>query len=210
MNLKNLLIVAIALLLVALGNWLTEEGVKQVDKRLAPEAAEASQDYYLQDFTISALNEAGELDHKLQASMLNYFEAAGETKLLKPELQVYKQKKLQWRVVSESGELKQPLGEVILQGKVRMVQSDTKNPIKLTTSRLTIFPEQGRAETRQAVTLLQDDSRTVSSAAAQILKERHEASQPVPVQPTPSPVRARSEPHPTPVPAQPQKPASVV
>ena len=48
------ILIAIALLLVALGNWLTEEGVKQVDKRLAPTPT-VQQEYYINEVVITAL-----------------------------------------------------------------------------------------------------------------------------------------------------------
>lgn len=147
-----------ALLLVALGNWLTEEGVKQVDKRLTGEP-QAQQDYYLKELSISALNEQGQLQHRLQAMQLSHFSGDGQTHLQQPTLDVYKQNQLEWHVTAERGELDQQQDEVILQGGVKMVQPTGRPSLQLSTSRLRIQPEQGKADTDQAVTLRQADNR---------------------------------------------------
>ncbi len=158
MNRKNLLIIAFALLLVALGNWLTEEGVKRVDKRLAV-TPEQQQDYYLKDITITAHNEQGQLQHRLQAAQLSHFTGDGNTLLQKPRLDIYETNRLAWRVSAEQGELAQLQDEVILEGRVKMVQSSGTSPLQLSTSKLHLFPQKGVANTNRAVTLIQADNR---------------------------------------------------
>ena len=154
MNLKNLLLIIFALLLVTLGNWLTEEGVKQVDKRLAPEG-KVQKDYYLTDFSVTALNDQGLPQHRLQAQQLNHFTNGELTRLQQPELMIFKQNKIEWQVVAERGEISLQQDEVLLLGKVRLQQPSEHEPLQLTTSALHIQPERGSASTDQPVTLTQ-------------------------------------------------------
>ena len=158
MNPKNLFLVTLALILVVLINRLAEEGVKQVDKRLAAEP-EVQQDYYLNDFSVTALDEQGQPQHRLQASQLNHFSNGVQTELHQPTLEVYQQGKVEWRVVAERGEFNPEQDEVLLQGKVKLHQHSGTAPLQLTTSSLRIQPQQRRAETDQPVTLIQARNR---------------------------------------------------
>ncbi len=158
MNRKNLLLVAVALLLVALGNWLTEQGVKQVAPRVTAEP-EVHQDYYLKDFTITALDKKGQLQHHLQATQLSHFTADQQTTLQQPSMLVYNQNMVEWRIDAERGEINRQQDEVLLQGRVRLIQPGGESPLSLTTSALRIQPKQGRADSDQPVTLLQADNR---------------------------------------------------
>ena len=160
MNRKNLLLITIALLLVALGNWVSEEGVKQVETRLV-EKPETRHDYYINDFTITALDKRGQPRHRLEADQLSHFNATETTLLTQPKLQVYEGKKVLWRINAEQGEIQRQQDEVLLQGKVRLVQSKTgeRAQLRLDTSLLRISPEQGRADTDRAVTMIQGNNR---------------------------------------------------
>ncbi|MEN8170258.1 MAG: LPS export ABC transporter periplasmic protein LptC [Pseudomonadota bacterium] len=158
MNLKSLFMVIAALLLVVLGNKLTEEGVKQVDRHLTP-AGPVQQDYYLNDVTITALNEQGQPQHRLQAKQLSHFTDSEQTRLQHPELVVFKQNNIEWRIVADRGEMNPQQDEVLLQGKVQLSQPSSDKPLQLTTEALRIQPKQGRANTDQPVTLIQADQR---------------------------------------------------
>ncbi|MCW8919223.1 MAG: LPS export ABC transporter periplasmic protein LptC [Gammaproteobacteria bacterium] len=158
MNRKNLLIAAFALLLVLLGNWLAEQGVKRVDKALAPEPL-VQRDYYLNDVTITELDEQGQPQHRLQARQLNHFSATEQTELQQPDLEIFEKNKVIWHVMADHGRLDQLHDEVLLQGKVRLTQSGVQAPLRLTTPALRIQPKRGRAETDQPVTLTQGNSR---------------------------------------------------
>lgn len=158
MNRKNLLLVALALLLVAIGNWLAEQGAKQVDKHLAPEPV-VQQDYYLNDVTITAFDERGQPQHRLQARQLSHITAAEQTELQQPYLEVLAQNRVAWHVVAERGEINTQQDLVLLQGKVKLTQPDKGAPLQLTTSALRIQPKRGHADTDQPVTLTQGNSR---------------------------------------------------
>lgn len=158
MNLKNLFLVIFALLLVLLGNWLAEQGAKQVDKRLAPEPV-VEQDYYLNEVMITAFGEQGRPQHRLQARQLSHNTTAEQTELQQPDLEVLEQNRVVWHVVAEHGVINPREDMVLLQGKVRLTQPDKGTPLQMTTSALRIQPKQGRAETDQAVSLTQAGSR---------------------------------------------------
>lgn len=158
MNRKTLLLATLALFLVVLGNWLTEQGVRQVDKRLAA-PAEAQQDYYLHDFSITALDEQGQPEQRLQAASLSHYNATARSELQQPQLVVYQQGKVAWQLAAERGELDQQQDEIWLQGKVELHQPQGAAPLKLTTSALRLQAKEGRATTDQAVTLTQGRTR---------------------------------------------------
>lgn len=155
---KNLLIAAIVLLLVALGNWLTEEGARQVDRRLAPSEA-PGQEYFLNDFTITALDEHGLPQHRLQAEELNHFVGDQPTQLQQPRMVIYEQQREAWHVRADHGTV-EPQGDTVwLLGGVKLEHNDAKEPLQLTTSRLRLHPSQGRADSDAPVTLSQAGSR---------------------------------------------------
>ncbi len=158
MNRKNLLLISLALLLVFIGNRLSEEGVKQVDRRLAPRQA-VELDYFMNDFTISQLDETGQLKHRLQATQLNHFSAEEPTRLEQPQLEVFDGDRVVWRINAEQGEINQQQDEVVLQGAVRLRQQRRDGTLQLATSQLRIQPGEGRADTDQAVTLTRGASR---------------------------------------------------
>jgi lipopolysaccharide export system protein LptC len=169
MNIKNLLLITAILLLVALGNWLGEQGVKEVDTRLAEEPG-VRQDYYINDVTITALDKRGRPQHRLQASQLSHFTAQAQTRLEKPNLQIYKGNKVEWRITAEEGEIHQEEDEVLLEGNVRLVQGGGETPLRLFTPALRIQTALGRADTDRAVTLIQADNR-IDAVGMQIEQE---------------------------------------
>lgn len=158
MNRKNLLLVIAALLLVALGNWLTEQSVKQVDKHLTPQP-EVQLDYYLNRVTISALDDEGRLQHRLQATQLNHYSTTDQTMLQQPRMEILKQDDVLWRLTAEQGVLEQQNDELLLQGQVELLQPSAEQPLRLNTPALRIQPRDGTADTNQPVTLRQASSR---------------------------------------------------
>lgn len=158
MNPKNLLLATLAVILVVLFNKLAEEGVKEVDRRLAVEP-EVQQDYYLKDFSVTALDPQGQPQHRLQATQLTHFSNGAQTELLQPTMEIFQQGKARWRVVAERGAFDQQRDEVRLEGRVKLHQSSGTAALQLTTSALRIQPQRGRADTDQPVTLMQANNR---------------------------------------------------
>jgi lipopolysaccharide export system protein LptC len=117
------------------------------------------QDYYLNDFSLSAMDEQGHLQHRLQAKQLSHFTAGEKTELQQPELMVFKQDKVAWQVVAERGEINQRQDDILLLGGVQLNQLTGNEPLRLTTSSLHILPKQGRANTNQPITLTQAGKR---------------------------------------------------
>lgn len=159
MNRKNLLLVAFALLLAALGNWLAELGVKQVDRRITP-APVTQLNYFLNGVTITAMDPDGNTQHRLQAERVEHFEESDTTRLHHPKLELYEQQQLAWRVEAQQGEVNPQADEVQLQGEVLLQQLATRGEtVRLATTALQLQPKRGRAETDQPVTLTQGGNR---------------------------------------------------
>lgn len=159
MNRKNLLLITLILVLVAIGNWLTEEGVKEVEKRQAKEDQTIQQDYFLSAFTITAMDTDGAPQHRLKATHLKHFSGEGKTELQQPHMVLYKQGQPQWQLTAQQGLLLEQQDEVTLQGDVNVVQLEDEQPLQITTQSLQLQPNSGLAETKEAVTLTQGNNR---------------------------------------------------
>lgn len=159
MNRKNLLLAVVALLLVLLGNWLSEEGVKRVEELRTDTALQPQQDYYLNGFTITVFDEQGQLQQKLQAEQLGHNEQSQSSSIVQPHLQLFSHGKLQWQLTAAQGQLEQQRDEFTLKGGVTLLQHNVKLPLQLQTATLRLQPGTGRAETDQPVTLQQGQNR---------------------------------------------------
>ena len=158
MNRKNLLLVLSALLLVLLGNWLTEEGVKRVaQKRL--EVKTTQHDYYLSGVAITTFDAQGLPQHQVQARQLGHNELQQSSIIEQPQLQLFSGGKLQWQVSAARGTFEQQHDRFLLEGDVTMQQGGGESPLRLSTSSLLIQPGRGSASTEQPVTLQQGENR---------------------------------------------------
>lgn len=150
-KLRNYLIGAlIAALLVAVGYW-NVRPESFMDKRASSEVENAI-DFYVIGASTQQFQADGKLHYAMTASKLEHLKASDITLVDSPDLQLYRGTPHPWHVRSEKGEVAPEGKQVELIDKVRIARTDAKGrPTVITSSRMTVFPDEEYAQTQQAV-----------------------------------------------------------
>ena len=150
-KLRNYVIGLLAVALIgALGYW-NVRPESFMDRRAAAEADNAI-DFYVVGASTQQFQEDGQLQYEMTASKLEHIKASDVTLLDKPDLQLYRGTPHPWHVRSDKGEVAPEGKQVELIDNVRIARTDAKNrPTVITSSRVTVFPDEEYAQTEQAV-----------------------------------------------------------
>ncbi|MDE3738444.1 MULTISPECIES: LPS export ABC transporter periplasmic protein LptC [Pseudomonas] len=145
-----LVLIPIAALLVALGYWnISPESFMD---RSPAAGSENAIDFYVENGKSTQFQEDGKIHYELTATHLEHIKATDVTLLTSPDLLLHRGTAFPWHVQSERGEVGPEGKQVELIDKVRVARTDAKGrPTLLTTSRLTVFPDEEYAQTQQAV-----------------------------------------------------------
>lgn len=146
-----LILLPIAALLIALGYWNIRPESFMDDA--APTAADPNAiDYYVINGRSVEYMPDGALRYEMTTTKLEHVQASDVTLLTTPDLQMYRGTEYPWHVQSDRGEVGPKGKQVELIDNVRVARTDAKErPVILTTSRLTVFPDQEYAQTEQDV-----------------------------------------------------------
>ena len=149
-KLRNYVIGLLAVTLIgALGYWNIRP--ESFMERRAAEAGNAI-DFYVIGASAQQFRDDGKLQYELVAEKLEHIKASDITLVEKPDLQLYRGTQHPWHVRSDRGEVAPEGKEVELIDNVRIARTDASNrPIVITSSRVTVFPDEEYAQTRQAV-----------------------------------------------------------
>lgn len=150
-KLRNYLMALVAIVLVgALGYW-NVRPESFMEKKAAAEAENAI-DFYVIGATTRQFQEDGKLRYEMTAAKVEHIKATDVTLLDKPDLQLYRGTQYPWHVRSDKGEVAPEGKQVELIDNVRIARTDAKNrPTVITSSRVTVFPDEEYAQTQQAV-----------------------------------------------------------
>jgi lipopolysaccharide export system protein LptC len=151
MNRPTLLILALVTLLVFATSWLSRKS-EQPTAPTGTDAVDAA-DYFIHGFEGTVTGKNGAPSHYIKAESLVHYGDSNVTELEQPSLTVYHKPGEQWHVQSSHGRM-QGEGEndeVLLDGKVILNQRSKRQPLKLTTEKLLLYPGRRYAETDSAV-----------------------------------------------------------
>ncbi|WP_347904120.1 LPS export ABC transporter periplasmic protein LptC [Pseudomonas purpurea] len=150
-KIRNFLMFAvIAALFAAVGYWnisperFLEKPVVKVDENAI--------DYYaINAYSLQFLPDGG-LQYEMTSDKVEHVQASEITLLTNPDLQMYRGTVYPWHIQSKRGEVNPDGTEVELIDSVRIARTDEKNrETIITSSRMTVFPQQQYAQTQQAV-----------------------------------------------------------
>jgi lipopolysaccharide export system protein LptC len=148
---RNILLFScIAALFAAVGYWnISPE--RFLDKTVAP-VDESAIDYYaLNAHSVQYLPD-GKLQYEMTSDKVEHLKASEVTLLTNPDLNMFRGTQFPWHVQSEHGEVNPDGTQVELIDSVRITRFDEKNRKTLiTTTRMTVFPQQQYAQTDQPV-----------------------------------------------------------
>jgi lipopolysaccharide export system protein LptC len=145
-----LIVTLLALLLAAVGYWnLTPSSF--MDRQTAKVADQAIDFYMVNARTVQYL-EDGRLSYEMTADRAEHLKASDITLVSKPDMLLYRGTELPWHINSERAEVAPQGKQVELIDAVRIARTDAKGrPTVVTSSRMTLFPDEEYAQTRQAV-----------------------------------------------------------
>ncbi|MEO4045757.1 LPS export ABC transporter periplasmic protein LptC [Pseudomonas sp. CAU 1711] len=117
-----------------------------------PATTDNAIDFYVVGAHTLQFQEDGQLHYEMTAEKLEHLKASDATLVDKPDLQLYRGSQYPWHVRSDRGEVAPQGKEVELIDNVRIARTDAKNrPTVITSSRVTVFPDEEYAQTQQAV-----------------------------------------------------------
>ncbi|WP_447589422.1 LPS export ABC transporter periplasmic protein LptC [Aquipseudomonas campi] len=140
----------VAALLAAIGYWNIRP--ETFMDRAATAEAENAVDFYVINASTRQFQEDGRIHYDMTADKLDHMKATDTTLVSKPDMQLYRGTEYPWHIRSDRAEVAPEGKEVELIDAVRIARTDAKGrPTVITSSRMTLFPNEEYAQTRQAV-----------------------------------------------------------
>jgi len=136
--------------LIALGFWAMQSYRKEQAIAASDKTSTHFTDFFMRDFTLTAMNENGKPGHTLQASYLEHYNDSTNAYLEKPVIHLL-QNDSNWVISAATGEIDDEHSHVTLHENVVMIQQQVEFPIQITTSQLEIDTSGQIAKTSQAV-----------------------------------------------------------
>ncbi|KAB0484748.1 lipopolysaccharide export system protein LptC [Pseudomonas reinekei] len=150
-KIRNILVFGcITAIFAAVGYWnISPE--RFLDKPVV-QADNAAIDYYaINAHSVQYLPD-GKLQYEMTSDKVEHLKATEVTLLTNPDLNMFRGTQFPWHVQSEKGEVNPDGTQVELIDSVRITRFDEKNRRTLiTTTRMTVFPQQQYAQTEQPV-----------------------------------------------------------
>lgn len=150
-KLRNLLLFCVVVaIFVSVGYWNINPDTF-LDK---PAAAvdESAIDYYaINAHAVQFLPDGG-VQYRMTGDKVEHLQASQVTKVTNPDMNLYRGTVYPWHVTSDHGEVNPDGTQVELIDNVRVARTDQKNrPTLITTTRMTVFPQQQYAQTDRDV-----------------------------------------------------------
>ena len=148
---RNILVFgSIAAIFAAVGYWnISPE--RFLDKEVV-HVDESAIDYYATNAHSVQFLPDGRLQYEMTSDKVEHLKATEVTLLTNPDLNMFRGTEFPWHVQSEKGEVNPDGTQVELIDSVRITRFDEKNRRTLiTTTRMTVFPQQQYAQTEQDV-----------------------------------------------------------
>ncbi|CAI8947775.1 MULTISPECIES: LPS export ABC transporter periplasmic protein LptC [Pseudomonas] len=148
---RNILVFgSIAAIFAAVGYWnISPE--RFLDKQVV-HVDESAIDYYATNAHSVQFLPDGRLQYEMTSDKVEHLKATEVTLLTNPDLNMFRGTEFPWHVQSEKGEVNPDGTQVELIDSVRITRFDEKNRRTLiTTTRMTVFPQQQYAQTEQDV-----------------------------------------------------------
>ena len=165
----------IGLLLLVIVTIITTWYVMQLEERTLTEqrTQEHIPDYYLEDFTITEFDLDGSAKYELQALYMAHYPHDGNSELLEPYMQIFRQNEVPMHIRSRKGWLTADNEVLLLRGDVDMWQLDAegKRTLDIDTTDVRVLVEQNYAETDEYARITTDDAIITGTGMKSYLQE---------------------------------------
>ncbi|MCY1260252.1 Lipopolysaccharide export system protein LptC [compost metagenome] len=168
---QKLLLILIAVLLIALGYYWNVRLDLFSEGQPRPQPSEAI-DYYAMNAHSIQYRADGSLEYEMTAEKLEHQKATDITDVTTPDLYIYRDEPQPWHVQSVRAEVAPGGKQVELIDDVRVARTDAKGrSLLLTTTRLTVFPDDDLAQTEQPVRIEEPSGVTTAKGMKAYLKD---------------------------------------
>lgn len=164
----SLRVIGIIVLLVSFSGltiWLQQNSDKEVEiSDTTKTAVKQTPDYFMEDFTITIMNEKGKPRSILTAAKMLHYPHDDSTELDTPFMTMIGETGKPWKIKADRGWIAANNELILLSGNVRIDRLNGPNnrPVKLFTDKLRIHPELDFAETDRPVTMISNKRRTTA------------------------------------------------
>ncbi|MCY1418652.1 lipopolysaccharide exporter periplasmic protein [compost metagenome] len=169
---QKLLLILIAVLLIALGYYWNVRLDLFTEGQSRPQPSEAI-DYYAMNARSIQYRTDGSLEYEMTADKLEHQKTTDTTQVTTPNLFFYRADEPQpWHVQSVRAEVSPGGKQVELIDDVRVARTDAKGrSLLLTTTRMTVFPDEDLAQTEQPVRIQEPNGVTTANGMKAYLKD---------------------------------------
>lgn len=153
--LNRRLIAALAAVVVAALSWWLLREVEEAAPAAAGSAEQGTVDYYVNNFALTAMDEAGLPAHRLVATSLRHFAERDVAEIARPRMTVYRAEGTPWLVTADAGLLTMPERVLQLQGAVTIARDagPANESLQVDTRDVTVRLNDDYAETAAPVTV---------------------------------------------------------
>jgi len=165
MNLRLLGIIVLLVSLSGFAIWVQQSSDKEAKvSDLQKSKKKHSPDYFMEDFTLTSMDEKGLPRSILTAAKMLHYPDDDSTELDAPFMTMIAENGQPWKIKSDRGWVSANNELILLSGNVRIdrVSGPNNRPVKLFTDKLRIHPELDFAETDRPVTMISDKRRTTA------------------------------------------------
>ena len=146
------------ILSISLSSWSILIGKKS--KSLAPTNSSTEPDAYMEDVVATILNKEGNPSMKIETPKMVHYAENDVTNISQPHITVYRQSPEPWYINSNFAKASDGVEEILFWDNVVIHHAqDIDNPTTtMTTTTLTVFPNQQLAKTAEAITVTQPNA----------------------------------------------------
>lgn len=152
---RTLYLSALLVVALAFSAWLIQE--INSDATSTAHNLSDTPDSFMLKAIYTRTNEQGNLENQIYASKMTHYSQDDVSKFTDPQIIIFTQDRKPWNITAQQGVSLHGITQVTLQNNVKVHQSAGPNnqELTLTTSSLTIFPQQQTAQTDQPVKIIQ-------------------------------------------------------
>ena len=157
-RLRYLLVLLLVVIIASLSSWLLQTVEERFTIRRTPEKQSA--DYFMEDFTATAMNAKGTPEYAISASYLAHFPHNDTVHMRQPYISVFRDQLDPWQLVSDSGVVSENGTLILLNGEVTMQKGEgsVEKSVTLSTHDLKINTRSKTAVTEKQVKIVRSDS----------------------------------------------------
>ncbi len=174
MNLRLLGIIILLLGLSGLAIWVQQNSEKETHASNTEKTKKKhSPDYFMENFTITSMNEKGQPRSILTSAKMLHFPDDDSTELDNPFMTMIAENGKPWKIKADRGWVAANNELILLSGNVRIdrLSGPNNRSVKLFTDKLRIHPELDFAETDRPVTMISNKRRTTAIGMRAYVRE---------------------------------------